>query len=517
MKNPKSPKLRMLISIMKKAYNNYHPHFHDTSRRRFITDASKAAVVGGVLSLFPLASCNTKDGNKARIAIVGGGMAGLRCAWELKKKNIVATVYEADKRTGGRMYSVQNAMAENTWTEFGGEFLDTNHDDMFSLVEEFGLKTFNTYDDTAHRDVFYFEGKMRSEEEVIATFEKIIPTLENDRMACGEDFDTEFALNLDNTPLETYLRQLPCPEWFQDMLSGAYKAEFGLDCSEQSSLNFLDMIGLDTSEGFLIFGDSDEAHKIIGGNQQLPDLMAEKLGEQVVREMKLKSLIKTDGEYQLAFENGSTVFADFVVLAIPFTALRKINLELPEMSEEKRRCIQELGYGQNNKVMLRMKERPWRAGSTSYAGFLFHKVVQNGWDNTQMQNDNSGPAGYTVFLGGSESIAVAEAAKEAGLRDQVPGSIPEAYTIDLDKVFPGFKNAYTGEHKAALWSNHPHIHGSYGCLKVGQWQNVFEHIASPVGNVLFAGEHCSEAFFGYMNGAAETGRKAAEAIEQAMG
>jgi monoamine oxidase len=33
-----------------------------------------------------------------------------------------------------------------------------------------------------------------------------------------------------------------------------------------------------------------------------------------------------------------------------------------------------------------------------------------------------------------------------------------------------------------------------------------------VGNILFAGEHCSNDHFGYMNGAAETGRLAAESI-----
>jgi monoamine oxidase len=38
----------------------------------------------------------------------------------------------------------------------------------------------------------------------------------------------------------------------------------------------------------------------------------------------------------------------------------------------------------------------------------------------------------------------------------------------------------------------------------------------PVGNMFFAGEHCSADFQGYMNGGAETGRLAAEAIMEIL-
>jgi len=74
------------------------------------------------------------------------------------------------------------------------------------------------------------------------------------------------------------------------------------------------------------------------------------------------------------------------------------------------------------------------------------------------------------------------------------------------------KKEFTGNHKAALWSNNPFINASYASYSVGQWTSISGKEFEPVGNVMFAGEHCSSDFQGYMNGGAETGRRVAEAI-----
>jgi monoamine oxidase len=52
---------------------------------------------------------------------------------------------------------------------------------------------------------------------------------------------------------------------------------------------------------------------------------------------------------------------------------------------------------------------------------------------------------------------------------------------------------------------------------VGQVTTIGRAEGERAGNVLFAGEHCSRRFQGYMNGAAETGRRAAEDIATELG
>ena len=51
------------------------------------------------------ASFGSKHGPKPRIAIVGGGIAGLSAALTLSDAGLASTVYEASNRIGGRMHS----------------------------------------------------------------------------------------------------------------------------------------------------------------------------------------------------------------------------------------------------------------------------------------------------------------------------------------------------------------------------------------------------------------------------
>ena len=115
------------------------------SRREFLkrTGAVGAAVaVAGPAALARPA----RAAGAPRIAIVGGGIAGLTAALTLQDKGVYADVYESSSRLGGRMHS--------DWTEFGhgfwdngqqaelcGELIDTNHKTILQLAQRFSLPT----------------------------------------------------------------------------------------------------------------------------------------------------------------------------------------------------------------------------------------------------------------------------------------------------------------------------------------------------------------------------------------
>ncbi|QQR98199.1 MAG: FAD-dependent oxidoreductase [Sphingobacteriales bacterium] len=85
---------------------------------------------------------------------------------------------------------------------------------------------------------------------------------------------------------------------------------------------------------------------------------------------------------------------------------------------------------------------------------------------------------------------------------------------NIDKVFDGSKAKYLGKHVFVNWIDYPYAKGSYSCYKVGQWTSISGLEIEPIGNMFFAGEHCSEMFQGFMNGGAETGRRVAEEIKK---
>ena len=100
-------------------------------------------------------------------------MAGLNCAYQLKKAGRFSTIYEGSKRIGGRILSKSNILASDLYTELGGEFIDSGHGDMLQLCSEFGLSLLDTRtaaEANFARDSFCIDERFYSEKEVIKAF-----------------------------------------------------------------------------------------------------------------------------------------------------------------------------------------------------------------------------------------------------------------------------------------------------------------------------------------------------------
>ena len=159
----------------------------------------------------------------------------------------------------------------------------------------------------------------------------------------------------------------------------------------------------------------------------------------------------------------------------------------------------------NAKVFASMNARPWRA--QGYGGDSFSdEGYQLMWDNAQLQPGET--ASLTFYSGGDAGIRVGEGSADDQVRRLMPGA---------ERTFPGSAAAFAGKASRFHWPTHPHTLGSYACYRPGQWTTIAGAEIEPVGNLFFAGEHCSYDFQGFMNGAAETGRRAAESVMATAG
>jgi monoamine oxidase len=551
MKNPKSTVLKNILLNLKLAqFSNENPEIDvekiiafknsdAVTRRKFVTDVAKFSLLTGIIGTSVI-SCKREEEkgkktisdegegigslNDKKVVIVGAGMAGLNAAYQLSKVGIKAAVYEGSFRLGGRILTHYNdALQMGIHPEFGGDFVDSTHADMIALSKEFNLELIDMYAESKVaglvHETFFFDGRHISEEEIIKEFKKVAPKMLKDAESLGEDYDTPSALVFDKMTLKDYIKSLNCAQWLKDIFTAAYLAEFGLDTSEQSAINILDMIDTDTSNGFKIFGDSDEKYRIKEGNSKLIENIASKLPQPVVLNSMLTAIAKKGEKYILSFKDKQDVEADFVVLTIPFTMLRDVKMDLPDMTPEKRNSIQELGYGQNNKLFIGYENRPWREGKNKFYGYLFHKDIHDGWDSSNIKSVASNKGVYCCFFGGDESIRLSKVAinnKYAPANHIWKTDLPEAeigkYINELEDVYPGSKKFYANKHVFAAWSTYPWVKASYTCPKPGQWNTAMLYTSEPVGDVYFAGEHCSVDYQGFMNGAAETGRLAAEQV-----
>jgi monoamine oxidase len=501
----RSKNFKSLLGIFKKnIQEHYDPQKIDPNnitRRSFVKNTAMASLAIGLSSTF-LESC-ASSGKKVidtKVAIIGGGIAGLHAGHIFSKSGIDFTLFEASKRVGGRIYTAKNQFGENITTELGGEFIDSNHEDMINLAKEFGLDLYDIEEDIRKnniiKDAYFFSGRHYTENELLQEFSKYSKSIAEDVQKVVGEEDEEFIGQLDAISITDYLKTKGINGWLFELLSNAYTSEYGLESSEQSSLNLVYMLNPDTKDGFKIFGDSDERFKIYGGNSLLIEKMYEKLKGSIKLNCELSTIAEANGKYKLTFKNKETSDYDYVILAIPFSVLRKIEIKL-SLPEDKIRAINELGYGTTSKMIFGVNERVWR--ENGYSGYLFSREIQNGWDSSMGQNNNSGKGSYTVFLGGD-------------LGKVINKDSTEGYIQKFNQIFSSKKNVINTNKLVFNWSSNPYSLGGYSAYKVGQWTTIAGQEKEPVNNLFFAGEHCSEDFQGYMNGGAETGRLAAEEI-----
>ncbi len=520
-----------LLAMLKKAYrtalatnqshtSNDASEVYETaleknlSRRKFIRDTGRATIFLGASGLIqacqkdneiiidnqasntPVASIRS---NK-KVAIIGAGMAGLNAAHTLSKAGFSNfTIFESSSRVGGRMYSKKGVMGTNLTTELGGEFIDSIHDDMLQLAGEFNLSLLDTQapSETALiKDKYYFDGQNRTLAQVVAAMQPFANQIQADSDAVYANEGA--AQQFDNMSITAYLTQLGMCGWIKELLEVAYETEYGLSSSVQSALNLLWLISADLSNGtFEIFGESDERYKIAGGNQQLTDKLAALYQNKIQTGKTLETISKQNSKYYLTFSGSSTsqVF-DLILITMPFTKLRQVGISanLPSWKTD---AIDNLGYGTNAKLFMGFNTRYWR--NLGYSGYYFtDNGAQTGWDNTQLQGGTLG--GMTVYTGGTTGLALAggTAQSQAAL-----------YLPKLNQLFPGATAQYNNKAARFNWPTYQHALGSYACYLVGQGTSIGGNEFKRVGQMFFAGEHCSEDFQGYMNGSAETGRRAA--------
>lgn len=430
----------------------------------------------------------------------------MSAGYYLRQKGIAATIYEADRRVGGRIKTGRIFGGGQLFTEIGAEFIDTIHTDMLRFVRLLGLEDKLMDVDTdvfGERDAFFIEGKHHSLRDVVAELNGAYPRIAKHQLQLAGSHIAEF----DRFSMAEYIDSMGCSPWVKKLLTAAYIGENGMETDRQSAVNLLSI--LQTRPGqFTPFGDSDERFKISGGNEQIPLGLASLLQNQLRLEHRLMAIRElSNGRLQLTFsENGTTREETFdaVVLALPFTVLRQVDIKM-ELPAIKSQVIKELGYGTNSKFILETSGRPWR--DTGYRGYLFNEKIHNGWDSTQLQQGNQGTGTYTVFYGGEKGRTAARGSEQ----EQLAHCLPE-----LESAFAGTRKSLTGKMEVAPWPSNPFVGASYSCFSVGQVTTFTGMAAEPVRNLFFAGEHCSIDYWGFMNGGAETGRKTARQVLKKM-
>lgn len=485
------------------------------SRRRFMR--STAAAGGAALAAIAVPQPAFAAGSaRPRVAVVGGGIAGLNAAYQLKKAGVEATLYEARRRLGGRILTVRDAAGEGVITELGGSFINSDHDDMLALVEDLDLPLFNRIEDTRRfpfpATAYILEGRRREEEEIAHDLRPIADQIMDDADRLDEDWD-EVAPELDQLSVKDYLdlhADLIGQTYIRRLLNDVIRTEYGVEPRHASALQLI--FELPTVEGTRVdlLGASDEKFMVEGGNDRIVSGLEKALKGRIERERRLRRVEAAGDGFRLTFGADHVVDADYVILAIPNTTLRRVELAV-DLPRGLRRFIREVSLGTNEKVIAGFATRPWRTDD----GFVLQAWTDLDfplvWDETQRQVEREDGA-LTFYFGARGARGLGGAASEG-----------QAQIDALDPFVPGLAAAASGHFVRTRWARDPLTRGAYTSFRPGQLTRFedFLYIESDdpeerqdvhVGNHVFAGEQFSDFYYGFMNGGAETGRLAAEVV-----
>lgn len=488
------------------------------SRRALL---ATAGVVGaGALVAGPVALARPtlrRSANDARIVIVGAGLAGLTCAYKLSKRGVSVDVYEARDRVGGRCWTARDFLYGQT-AEHGGEFIDTRHMQIRRLAAELGLTLYDTFAGYAAErntsSLLVFDGERQARKQVTEGLDAVVRKMARDLKRIGP-----YYWNL-ASPAAREFDQMTMREWVDANVPGGSTStlgefidtiiatEYGIDPENTSAITVLDFFVTPYAGG-----PADERYHTTGGNDLIAHRIAATMPEGTIHlNAPLLSMSKrADASYSLLFgDSTQAVEADIVVLCLPFTTLRDVDLTGAGLSAKRMASIQDLAMGTNAKVLLQFRDR--LPSFHHWNGEVIADSPQNwSWDSTVGEPGRGGI--FTFYTGG----AVGAAYDAAIPHGPAPQAVIDETLGFLDTYLPGTKASFDGKAWLDSWADDPWVKGSYAAFGPGQWTSYWGYLGLAEGNVHFAGEHTSTYAQGYLDGGVESGERAAREVLKAIG
>lgn len=422
------------------------------------------------------------------VLIAGAGLAGLTAARELRKHGSAVTVVEARDRVGGRVFTAREPFLRNEHAEAGADLIDESQTEICRLISEVGLRT------AAILPGGFAPVRRNRRPGGKHAWQNLGNRLQPEIRAfrvSEQRWDGGVAASLAPESVAQWLARTGAPEEIKDIAIGL-RGFFLADPADLSVLALADQFAEDGAPG------GEEMFRIVGGNDRLPVQLAKVLGSSIRLRTILRRVVQTkDGVTAKLETDGHLADArfDYLICTVPATTARNIVFD-PELPDGQLEALTKLKYGAASKTALQFDRAPWRRRGKPRA-FGTPLPIGAVWDGNEEQRGSI----LTLLAGGRASAATQEMLAAEG-----PASIiRELSWIDLER-------AQVKAWMTLAWENEPWSRGGYAYFDTQFPPSLRYSLAQPFGRVFFAGEHTSLRWQGYMNGAVETGLRAAEEV-----
>jgi monoamine oxidase len=445
------------------------------------------------------------------VVVLGGGLAGLSAAYELRSRGHDVTVVEARDAAGGRVRTVRD-FAGQQYAEAGAQYITREHAVTLHYVTAFGLTLRPARGPV--RDVmahlrghrFRLDGYGRGVvplgltpgEQAAGVFGLTALYLERELRAAlhlaRRGWPPPWLRPLDAVSLHRLLRERGASRGALDVIEALQIGLVGDRLAEVSALEGVMMEAAATSR---------RLYEIVGGNDLLPAAFARRLQACIQPRAAVTRLVQDESGVRVSYRSARgprVLTADRVICTLPFPVLASIAVT-PPWPADKQRAIREMKLTPVTRTFQQFRRRPWqRQGLGGHA--LTDLAIQNVYSPTATQR---GARGILASYAGGRRARVLGALTEAR-RQAIVGR-------DLRAVFGELGPIETST--SFVWQDQPYALGGFACFTPGQLTTLLPVARRVEGRIHFAGEHTS-LWHGWMNGALESGRRAAREVHAAL-
>jgi monoamine oxidase len=472
-----------------------------SSRRGFLL-----AAAGVGLALSPAAALAAQDvrgaGDGRKVLVLGAGMSGLAAGLKLRQLGFEVSILEARARPGGRVHTIREPFSDGVYAEAGAGRIPSTHHLTLDYVKRYSLELDPFYP-TSGGEVFLWRGHRQVVAHGAGPDLASLPTVLTEReRAVG--FQGLGGLYLD--PLMAEIAALPTDGWpfpafgkYKDVTLGDYLRSKG---ASADAIRYL-------SQGFE--GDSalDFAHdglshaapmlsKVRGGNDRLPQAMADDLRGQIRYGAEVTRIEQTAGGVRVRFVAGGVTHeetADRLICTLPFTVLRDIDIS-PAVSAAKAEAIRNLYMGPVARVFVQTRTRFWEREKLN--GFASIDQSMEIWSPTFNQ-----PGGRGIIM----SYIYEDLARDYSA---LPPTVQVRRTLNLfEQIHPGLGDQVEAT-TTWSWLNEKYSRGAYLVAPPASFDRV-ARTGLPEGRLHFAGEHTSP-WPGWIQGALQSGLRAVREV-----
>jgi monoamine oxidase len=483
-------------------------------RRQFIEEFGLYAA--GLALLPKVARAEWRGGLKLKgppknIVILGGGLAGLAAAFELKKAGHSITILEARKSPGGRLRTIRG-FADSQYAEAGPLSFPESHQFTFGYVTDFGLPIRPVFafglDPIANirGELFRIPSSgtgnipipLRASERAAGVFGLIALYLQDYIRKVGNplraDWPPDDLSQIDAVSLMQLLQDLGASEGAIDIIAASQLGilGFGLD-----SISALDGVVTEA-----IAADSP-FYEIAGGNDQLATRLKKKVKKAFKKQCIVQRIEQNESGVTVTYLNGGllqTIAADRIICTLPFPVLKDIEIA-PSLPDDKQQAIRDLKLTPVTRTYQQFRKRVWQQSGLSGYG-ITDLAIQNTYSPTLTQAGTHGI--LTAYTGGQRALDLAAMSE----------SDRQSFVLrKMGNLFSNLNNAYQSG-VSQIWHEDEFARGAFAYFEPGQMATLLPVAQRAEGRIHFAGEHTS-VWHGWMNGALESGNRAADEVNNA--